>query len=181
MPFSATIPASQRDTTNATLEAAGFGPNCFSRAVRVGTGDATHMGLHSWDIPGFREVVATIPNVEITDGTTITFPAHASARSMDWTPQQEWFQNPIMIGDRRTHAGKEWESLVNYNVWTPPIAWREVVVSGYPTWVQPTGAHDAYPLNFIVTHNGVNYRSTIPANTTVPGENVVFGWWVVVP
>lgn len=50
----------------------------------------------------------------------------------------------------------------------------------YPVWVQPTGAHDAYPLNALVSHNGANYRSTIPTNTTVPGENVVFGWWVVV-
>jgi hypothetical protein len=184
MSFSATIPAASVDTANAALEAQGFGPNNFSRPARTGTGDATHAGLHSFRSGTFRTAVAALPGVQMTDGasaTDVTFPAHCAARSMEWTSQENWYADPIMIGERRTYAGKEWESLVDYNVWTPPVAWREIVAVGHPAWVQPTGAHDAYPLNFVVTHNGVNYRSTIPANTTVPGENVVFGWWVVVP
>lgn len=47
----------------------------------------------------------------------------------------------------------------------------------YPPWAQPTGAVDAYPLGARVTHNGVRYVSTIPANTTVPG---VGRYWEVV-
>jgi len=178
MSFSATIPAAQIESANATLDGAGFGPDNFSVPLRTGAADATHAGLHSWDVPGFRAAVAAIPNVQITDGTglNVTFSSHCAARSLEWSDPTFWFENPVMIGYRRTHGGKEWESLVDYNVWTPPVGWREVVTSGYPAWVQPSGAHDAYVLGFIVTHNGQNGRSDFAANVWEPG---VFGWSVV--
>jgi hypothetical protein len=40
-------------------------------------------------------------------------------------------------------------------------------------WRQPTGAHDAYPLDAKVTHEGKTWRSTIAANVWEPG---VAGW-----
>ena len=40
-------------------------------------------------------------------------------------------------------------------------------------WVQPTGAHDAYPLGAQVTHNGKTWTSTVAANVWEPG---VYGW-----
>lgn len=40
-------------------------------------------------------------------------------------------------------------------------------------WVQPTGAHDAYPIGAIVSHNGTRWRSTILGNVWEPG---VSGW-----
>lgn len=40
-------------------------------------------------------------------------------------------------------------------------------------WRQPTGAHDAYPLDALVSHSGKNWRSTIAANVWEPG---VSGW-----
>jgi hypothetical protein len=43
-------------------------------------------------------------------------------------------------------------------------------------WVQPTGAHDAYPLGARVTHNGQTWESTVANNVWAPG---VFGWVVV--
>ena len=49
--------------------------------------------------------------------------------------------------------------------------------SGDP-WVQPTGAHDAYDTGAIVTHAGKTWESTIDANTTEPGQNPAFGFWV---
>jgi hypothetical protein len=82
-----------------------------------------------------------------------------------------------MIGDERLHDGTTWVSLIDYNVWEPPVGWREVVSEGYPAWVQPTGAHDAYPLNFRVTHNGQDWENTgSTANVWEPG---VFGWVVI--
>ena len=48
----------------------------------------------------------------------------------------EWVQpdstNPYMIGDRVTHGGKTWESLIDNNVWEPGTTgteslWKEVV------------------------------------------------------
>lgn len=61
--------------------------------------------------------------------------------------------------------------------WTPPIAkalFRRYRAPGeVSTWVQPTGAHDAYPLGARVLFNGNTWISTIPANVWQPG---VTGW-----
>lgn len=43
--------------------------------------------------------------------------------------------------------------------------------AGYPIWVAPSGAHDAYNAGDIVNHNGVLYKSAIDGNTTVPGSD----------
>lgn len=43
--------------------------------------------------------------------------------------------------------------------------------SKYPTWVQPTGAVDAYKKGDRVTHNGIRYISLIDSNVTVPGAD----------
>ena len=40
-------------------------------------------------------------------------------------------------------------------------------------WVQPVGAHDAYPLGAKVTHKGQTWTSTAAANIWEPG---VYGW-----
>lgn len=40
-------------------------------------------------------------------------------------------------------------------------------------WVQPTGAHDAYPLAATVTHDDKTWESLIPFNVWAPG---VSGW-----
>lgn len=42
-------------------------------------------------------------------------------------------------------------------------------------WVQPTGAHDCYPLGAKVTYGGKEYESLIPANVWVPTLDA--RWW----
>lgn len=42
-------------------------------------------------------------------------------------------------------------------------------------WVQPTGAHDAYPVGYKVTYNGKEYENLIPANVWVPDLDA--RWW----
>lgn len=178
MTFCASIPAANVTAANAALEELGFGPNNFSVPTRTegSTGDATHASLsHAGIDPAFQAAVEALPGVLMDE---MDFPEHIEARVLDWPDPTTWYQNPIMRGDQRAHGGKTWESLVDYNVWTPPVAWREVVTGGFPAWVQPTGAHDAYPLNFKVTHNGQNWENTgSNANVWEPG---VFGW-VVLP
>ena len=44
-------------------------------------------------------------------------------------------------------------------------------------WVQPTGAHNAYPLGASVTHNGKTWIDLTPANVWQPGTT---GWREVV-
>jgi hypothetical protein len=81
------------------------------------------------------------------------------------------------------HNGSIWTSLVDANVWAPGTAnWRKAMLiapdgtAGYPAWIQPTGAGDAYALGARVSHNGQNWESTVPANVWEPG---VYGWIVV--
>lgn len=50
---------------------------------------------------------------------------------------------------------------------------QEAPVGEYLPWVQPAGAHDAYPEGWIVTHGGKEWKSTTPANVWEPG---VTGW-----
>ena len=54
----------------------------------------------------------------------------------------------------------------------------EAATNTVPDWTQPTGAHDAWPLDAKVNHYGDTYRSLIPANTTEPGSDP--RWWEVV-
>ena len=50
--------------------------------------------------------------------------------------------------------------------------------SGYPEWVQPLGASDAYNTGDIVSYNGVLYQSTIDGNVWAPSAYPA-GWEVV--
>ena len=86
------------------------------------------------------------------------------------------------LGWRVTHAGTEWESAMAFNTLEPGAqgrAWlpTDVVDGGaYEPWVQPLGAHDAYPDGAVVTYEGQLWRSTIAANVWAPG---VHGWELV--
>lgn len=61
---------------------------------------------------------------------------------------------------------------------TERIAAAYAVAIGRETggaWVQPTGAHDAYALGAVVTHDGHLWVSDIPANVWAPGTH---GWTI---
>lgn len=64
--------------------------------------------------------------------------------------------------------------------WTPdatPSLYKAVGVTeeGYPEWVQPLGASDAYNTGDIVSYNGTLYQSVIDGNTWSP-EAYPAGW-----
>ena len=64
--------------------------------------------------------------------------------------------------------------------WTPDTAsslYKKIGVTddGYPEWVQPLGATDAYSKGDIVSYNGKLYRSTIDGNVWSP-EAYPAGW-----
>lgn len=67
--------------------------------------------------------------------------------------------------------------------WTPDTAvslYKPIGVTeeGYPEWVQPLGASDAYNTGDIVSYNGTLYKSTIDGNVWSP-ESYPQGWEVV--
>lgn len=64
--------------------------------------------------------------------------------------------------------------------WTPDTAislYKPIGVteSGYPEWVQPLGASDAYNTGDIVSYDGVLYQSTIDGNVWAPADYPA-GW-----
>lgn len=66
--------------------------------------------------------------------------------------------------------------------WKPdasPSLYKAVGVTeeGYPEWVQPVGASDAYNEGDIVSYNGVLYRSTVNGNVWSP-DAYPQGWEV---
>ena len=67
--------------------------------------------------------------------------------------------------------------------WTPDTAvslYKPIGVTedGYPEWVQPLGASDAYNTGDVVSYNGLLYRSTIDGNVWAP-DTYPAGWEVV--
>lgn len=66
--------------------------------------------------------------------------------------------------------------------WTPDTAvslYKAIGVTetGYPVWVQPLGATDAYNTGDIVSYNGALYISTIDGNVWTP-DAYPAGWTV---
>lgn len=67
--------------------------------------------------------------------------------------------------------------------WTPDTAvslYKKIGVTenGYPEWVQPLGASDAYNTGDVVSYNGTLYRSLIDGNVWAP-DTYPAGWAVV--
>lgn len=66
--------------------------------------------------------------------------------------------------------------------WTPdatPSLYKAIGVTedGYPEWVQPVGASDAYNTGDVVSYNGTLYVSTIDGNVWAP-DAYPQGWEV---
>lgn len=60
-----------------------------------------------------------------------------------------------------------------------PPADQMISTSAMEKWMQPTGAHDAYPKNRWVTHAGYNYYSLIDANVWEPSPQSTL--WQISP
>ena len=76
-------------------------------------------------------------------------------------------------GNIVSHNGKNWVSLLDWNVWEPGVAnWREDVEEGEgpAAWVQPTGALDTYNVGDQVTFEGAVYESLIANNNYSPTD-----------
>ena len=67
--------------------------------------------------------------------------------------------------------------------WTPDTAtslYKAIGITeeGYPEWVQPLGAADAYNIGDIVNYNDVLYRSAVDGNVWAP-DAYPQGWEVI--
>ena len=95
-----------------------------------------------------------------------------------------WAKDVFAYGENSVGDPQLYQVLqdhISSEEWTPDTTaslYKKIGVTeeGYPEWVQPLGATDAYNTGDIVSHNGVIYTSTVDANVWEPG---VYGWETV--
>lgn len=68
-------------------------------------------------------------------------------------------------------SSEEWKPDTATSLYKP----IGITADGYPEWVQPLGASDAYNTGDVVSYNGVLYRSTIDGNVWAP-DAYPAGW-----
>lgn len=104
----------------------------------------------------------------------------------EWQPNKQYKINEIVrFGknqDGEPQIFKIMQAHTSQADWKPdkvPAMFKKLgfTQTGTPVWVQPLGAHDAYQINDVVSHNGKTYKSTAANNVWAPG---VYGW-VVIP
>ena len=88
----------------------------------------------------------------------------------NWSDPRLWAFSNVMTGDQREFGGVTYESLIDFNVWSPtqyPQGWAEVVQPdppATPEWA--TGV--AYAVGDEVTYRGATYRC-LQAHTSLAG------------
>jgi len=85
----------------------------------------------------------------------------------------EWCeQDAVYAFDGKAYVCYQGHWRTEHHPDTVPALFGAPIVDG-EAWRQPAGAHDAYPLGAVVTHNEQTWTSTIQANVWEPG---VYGW-----
>ena len=80
-------------------------------------------------------------------------------------------------GEWQAEIDRIWEAIRDLQT-AAPVEQPETPVDEYPAFVQPTGAHDAYPIGAKVTFNSKRYISNIAANVWSP-DVYPAGWTLV--
>ena len=138
--------------------------------------DAVDNGSLSGALPLLEDLpFAYIDPWEWPEATAEAPPLVGGQRPRSWV-QPLGAHDAYAVDARVFHRGKVWVNLTPANAFVPGVSgWREWADEGeLPAWVQPTGAHDAYPAGAEVSHNGQTWRNTHGnSNVWQPG---VFGW-----
>lgn len=136
--------------------------------------------LDSFPAYGGEGVSVVTPDKVNDHLDAIGMPRHEFAGGCEWSDPRVWWASPVMIGDQRELDGVVYESLIDFNVWSPiqyPEGWQVVEQEPQiPAWAPWPGFGPLYQVGDRVTHNGQTWESTTPNNSWEPG---VFGWVVV--
>jgi hypothetical protein len=84
-----------------------------------------------------------------------------------WSDPRLWAFSAVMLGDVREFDGTSYESLINFNVWSPsqyPQGWQEVEAVPTAEWAVGT----AYSVGDVVTYQGAEYECR-QAHTAITG------------
>lgn len=158
-----TVTPAQRDAANAAVAAATGNPaDAYTFTVpRYDSRGVVTAYIASWDMEATGHDLQTI-----LEAVTPEAPAATDVRK--WAAGQT-----VRVGDQRWHDGELFTVIQAHTTqsdWAPtatPALWKQHRAD-LAAWVQPTGAHDAYPLGAKVTYNGRVYESKIPANVYSP-------------
>ena len=158
-----TVPPAQRDAANQAVAAATGNPaDVLTFTVpRYDNRGVVTAFVASWDMVATgHDLAAILAAVTPTAPATQEVPAWAAGQT-------------VRVGDQRWHDGELFTVIQAHTTqsdWAPtatPALWKHHRAD-LAAWVQPTGAHDAYPLGAKVTFNGRVYESKIPANVWSP-------------
>ncbi len=180
----APVYSGQTLVTPGTMYAGYFGILRFNDTILIEEWVRSNTAISVLDgFSGYGGEGITILNPEDVNAKmdAIGMPRHEFVGGCQWSDPNVWWLGPVMKNTERTMDGKVYKSLIDYNVWSVkqyPAGWQLVgdAPPDIAAWVQPTGAHDAYRLNALVTYQGKTWKNTgSDANVWQPG---VFGWTV---
>ena len=128
---------------------------------------ALQMFVETLDVETQLDKMLEIPSV---------FPVYEVGRGYTTKDVFSYGVNPV--GDPQLY--QVLQDHISAEQWTPDTAtslYKKIGVTedGYPEWVQPLGATDAYNTGDIVSYNGKLYRSTIDGNVWSP-DAYPTGW-----
>ena len=158
-----TVPPAQREAANqAVAEATGNPADALTFTVpRYTSQGVLECYVCSWDMVATGHDLAAIL-------AAVQAQAPAATDVRKWAAGQT-----VRVGDQRWHDGELFTVIQAHTTqsdWAPtatPALWTPLRAD-LAAWVQPTGAHDAYPLGARVTFNGRVYESKIAANVWSP-------------
>lgn len=128
---------------------------------------ALQMFVGTLDVETQLDKMLEIPSV---------FPVYEVGRA--YTTKEVFSYGVNSVGDPQLY--QVLQDHTSAEQWTPDTATSlykkiDVTEEGYPEWVQPLGATDAYNTGDIVSYNGKLYRSTIDGNVWSP-DAYPTGW-----
>lgn len=107
----------------------------------------------------------------IDTNDTVKKPGATVTKQLDWQPGVA-----LALNETVTYQGSPFVVLqahTSQSDWPPTVAvalFKRYIAPGEVTaWVQPVGAHDAYPVGARVTYGGKTWRNVTPANVWTPG------------
>lgn len=181
----AIIPASNLQSANAALAAAGFGPGNFSVASFTGA-IATHAALHAWNDPAFVAAVKAIAGVVTDEGTgdpVARTKALIEAQGAQWGANAPPLTGNVTAGKLYRHTDQSlWSVIQSYNADTysdptaiPALVRRAREPGKALPWVQPIDQYDSYKLVNPFTgkadtalHGGKTWRTKVDNNVWEP-------------
>lgn len=167
-----------------------FDENCSNVTINDGEKEDIHMNMELVQITKMGAeywfVLRDVSDQEITQRAFMLAASMMATKTLSDEETlsvsvifPEWSSNSVSYkkDDRVRYGNMLYKCLqehVSQNLWTPDAAsslWVRIddPAIEWPEWIQPTGAHDAYPKGAKVTHKEKKWISDIDSNVWEPG------------